>query len=86
MRNNGTERGRDHIPEGDQIKQNKEEKDQTQTQTPHTGQDMAWAVWKQFPDKPQCDESVSLDIEGIKSLTERIYSRNGCENEHRQRW
>ena len=46
----------------------KEEKHQTQTQTPHTGQDTAWVVWEAVPrQKPQWDESVSLDAERIKS-------------------
>ena len=68
MWNNGTERDRDHIPEGDGVKQNKgrEGPDPNSDPTHRLGHGLGClaAVPRQ---KPQCDESVSLDIEGIKS-------------------
>lgn len=64
----GQKETRDHIPEGDGMKQNKgrEGPDPNPDPTHRLGHGLGCleAVPRQ---KSQCDESVSLDIEGIKS-------------------
>lgn len=64
----GQKETRDHMPEGDGMKQNKGRGGPDPNPDPTHRLGHGLGCLEEVPrQKPQCDESVFLDIEGIKS-------------------